>query len=110
MRARAAWVVLGLVLGVVSTARAYFLDKGRNFDVRGRFYSGLNVSTEAAREGPVDFNGKELRHVPDFSPGDIFSQRNFYNPEFDAKLTDYFEWMRTAPGLSLMAPEDFKFR
>ena len=38
------------------------------------------------------------------------SQRNFYNPELDAKLTDYVRWMGNVPGLSLINPEEFKFR
>ena len=44
-----------------------------------------------------------------FSPGDLFSQRNFYNPEFDANLTNYVGWTRKAPGFSLIAPDEFKF-
>ena len=47
---------------------------------------------------------------PQFDPGDIFGQRNFYNPEFDARLTDYMGWMQNVPGLSLISPDDFKFR
>src|SRR6185369_14085270 len=46
----------------------------------------------------------------DFNAGDLGLQRNFYNPEFDAKLTDYLAWTRDAPGLSLFTPDEFKFR
>jgi len=92
-------LVLGLaVLGAGSAAHAYYLDQSRNFDVRLRTYSQVAIATESSRESP-----------PTFSPGDLFSQRNFYNPEFDANLTNYVGWTRNAPGFSLIAPDEFKF-
>ena len=92
-------LVVGVaVLGTGSVARAYFLDSTRNFDVRLRAYSQIAVATESSRESP-----------PSFGAGDFFSHRNFYNPEFDAKLTDYVQWTRGVQGLSLLTPEDFKF-
>jgi len=42
--------------------------------------------------------------------GDLAQHRNFYNPEFDARLTDYLHWTDNVPGLSLLSPDDFKFR
>src|SRR5712691_7089956 len=101
MRIHTRWLGIGLatVLWIESPAHAYFLDKGGNFDVRARIYSQVAVAAESARETP-----------PDFSPGDLFSQRNFYNPEFDAKLTDYVGWTRNVPGFSLFAPDELKFR
>ena len=87
-----------LALGVTAPAQAYFLDEGNHFDLRTRIYSQIAVAAESARETP-----------PTFSPGDLLSHRNFYNPEFDAKLTDYVEWTRGVPGLSLLTPDDFKF-
>jgi hypothetical protein len=39
---------------------------------------------------------------PAYSAGDLAQHRNFYNPEFDAKLTRYFGWMGN--------PDEFKFR
>jgi hypothetical protein len=47
---------------------------------------------------------------PKYRRGDLAQHRNFYNPEFDAKLTDYTHWMRGLDGLSLVAPDEFKFR
>ena len=92
-------LVVGVaVLGTGSVAQAYFLDSTRNFDVRLRAYSQIAVATESSRESP-----------PSFGAGDFFSHRNFYNPEFDAKLTDYVQWTRGVQGLSLLTPEDFKF-
>ena len=47
MRTWAGWLVLGLVaLGSVLRVEAYFLDKGRNFDVRLRAYAQLGILTE----------------------------------------------------------------
>ncbi len=110
---RRAWVravVCGLVLGAASSAHAYFLDETRNFEIRLRAYAGVAIATESSREGPRDpATGRELAHSPDIAPGDILSQRNFYNPEFDAKLTDYTRWTQDVPGFSLISPEEFKF-
>src|SRR5438093_6101688 len=101
MWTRARRLTLGLVvlLGAGSTAHAYFLDHDRNFDVRLRAYSQATVAAEDSREKP-----------PDISAGDILSHRNFYNPEFDANLTKYVRWMSGTPGLSLIGPDEFKFR
>src|SRR3989475_3995878 len=92
-------LVLGLVVLVAgSAAHAYYLDPSRNFGVRLRAYSQVAIAAESSREAP-----------PDFSPGDLFSHRNFYNPEFDANLTDYVGWTRRVGGFSLIAPDEFKF-
>jgi hypothetical protein len=101
MRTRAGRLALGLValLWAGSPSHAYFLDKERNFDVRLRTYTQLGILTEdSSPEGP------------EYSAGDLAQHRNFYNPEFDAKLTDYTRWMRDIPLWSLLAPDDFKFR
>jgi uncharacterized protein DUF1302 len=86
------------VLLAASRSYAYFLDPGRNFDVRLRAYSQASVAAEDTRE------------PPDIRVGDVISQRNFYNPEFDARLSSYVRWMNDVPGLSLLSPEEFKFR
>ena len=99
MRTRAGWLALGLILAAGTNAQAYFLDKGRNFDVRLRAYSQLGILTDSS-----SFEG------PKYEAGDLAQHRNFYNPEFDAKLTDYTAWSRNVPGLSVLAPDDFKFR
>jgi hypothetical protein len=120
MRTRDGWLALGLVLGVGTVANAYFLDKGRNFDVRLRTYAQLTVLAENAGEDdiclvddPTSTNPNDkikLEACLQHQAGDLASQRNFYNPEFDAKLTDYMRWMNEVPGLSFLSPEDFKFR
>src|SRR5213593_1250573 len=104
-------VVFGLVLGAASSVHAYFLDETRNFEIRLRAYAGVAIATESSREGPRDpATGKELAKSPDIKPGDILSQRNFYNPEFDANLSDYAHRLRDVPVLSLLTPDDFNFR
>ena len=99
MRALTWFVVAGVLVLMASPAGAFFLDKGRNFDVRFRGYSQINIAGEDTRDGN-----------PDISAGTLLNQRNFYNPEFDAKLTDYLSWMKNIPGLSLIAPDEMKFR
>jgi hypothetical protein len=92
------------------------------FDLRLRAYTQVAILTEKAREaeGPWpagcdvrDPTGKRMIHLAnclDFSPGDLASHRTFWNPELDATLTDYLHWTEHAPGLSLLTPEELKFR
>src|ERR1051325_6033628 len=123
MRTSAGWLTLGLGLALwaASPAQAYFLDKGRNFDVRLRSYSQLGIMTdssetdwpgnglEAGTKSPSCLeNGKRSTKCR-YSAGDLAQHRNFYNPEFDANLTSYTQWMSGA-GLSLVSPDEFKFR
>ena len=100
MRIRAGWLTLGLVLWAGTPSFAYYLDSGRNFDVRARVYSQLGIMMEdAQKDQPTRYK-----------IGNLAQHRNFWNPEFDAKLTDYTGWMKETPGLSLISPDDFKFR
>jgi hypothetical protein len=95
------------VATVQSTARAYFLDEQRRFDVRVRAYSQWSVLAQSAdRQGCPD----PARCPPQYSAGDLAQIRNFYNPEFDAKLTDFTTWMGETTGLSAIMPDDFRFR
>ena len=100
MRTWAGWLVLGLVLGVASSAQAYFLGGNRNFDLRARVYSQLGIMMDDA----------EKDQPTRYKIGDLAQHRNFYNPEFDARLTDYLHWTDNVPGFSLLSPDDFKFR
>src|SRR5207245_10162310 len=103
-------VVFCHVLGAASSVHAYFLDEARNFEIRLRAYAGVAIATESSREGPRDpATGKELAKSPDIAPGDILSQRNFYNPECDAKLTDYTRRTPDVQGFSLISPEECTF-
>src|SRR5438445_707571 len=114
MRTSARWLTLGLL--VASPSHAYFLDQGRRFDLRFRAYSQLGIMTDSSEKdwpgnGPNTcvVNGKESSKCR-YSAGDLGQHRNFYYPEFDAKLTDYTPWMHEVPGLSLLTPDDFRFR
>src|SRR5690348_14524417 len=74
------WAVLaGLLLipFVGGSARAFYLDDGRNFELRARLY------TEAA----VAADTSEPQTHPARAPFQLISHRTFFNPEFDARLT-----------------------
>ena len=122
MRTSIGWLALAVtaVLGWIADCDAFYLDKGRNFDVRVRAYSQLGIMTEnSARQGcglVKGADGKTLfrddprRCPPEFSAGDLGQNRNFYNPEFDAKLTDFMGWSNNVSWLKWAAPDDLKFR
>jgi hypothetical protein len=104
MRTRAFRIVVGVMLALwASPSSAYYLDKDRDFNVRLRAYSQVAIMTQDSGEGWPTGKGA-------YSAGDLASHRNFYNPEFDAKLTDYTAWLGSTPGLSLITPDEFKFR
>jgi len=126
MRTWAGWLGLVLATGLVaaSPVGAYYLDQSRNFDVRLRTYAQLGIMMENAEtygcqpqwtlkgsNGHRQYlpNGDPRVCPPQYSFGDLAQERNFFNPEFDAKLTDYTTWMKDA-GLSAVAPDEFKFR
>jgi hypothetical protein len=120
----ARWVALGVVVfGCDAVCEAFYLDDGRNFDVRLRAYSQLGIMAEdAAQQGCEPFtatvNGKKVFIPggnpaicpPQYSLGDLGQERNFYNPEFDAKLTQYMRWTNDVPGMGWFTPDDLKFR
>jgi len=108
VRLRVASIALLLVLGAGERSQAYFLDKDGNFDVRLRAYSQLGILTEDSSRDRVP--GVANSQDPKYSAGDLAQHRNFYNPEFDAKLTDYLGWSQRVAGLSLVAPDELKFR
>jgi hypothetical protein len=72
-------VVAILVLALWSPAQAFFLDSGRNFDFRARFYSEAVVAAEDSQP----------QTRPALSTFQLFSHRNFFNPELEGKLTSY---------------------
>src|SRR5438105_3563307 len=116
-------IAVAALVTVGTPSHAYFLDTARNFDVRLHSYSQLGILTDSAEtDWPgVDrvipgstspsciVNGKASKKCA-YHAGDLAQHRNFYNPEFDAKLNDYTRWMNEVPGLSLISPEDLKFR
>jgi len=124
MRTSAGWLalVLGAVLSLGTSSHAYFLDNAHNFDVRLHSYSQLGILTDSSEtDWPGNkgapgtptcvVNGKTNQNSKcRYSAGNLAQHRNFYNPEFDAKLTDYTRWMSGVSGLSLIDPEELKFR
>jgi len=121
MRTQAGWIGLGLlaVLCFSGSSSAYFLDDARRFDVRLKAYSQLSVMTEDSEElspeqkafarsfVPATAPAAQKRAAvlaitpPTYSLGDLAQHRNFYNPEFDANLTDFMQWAKA---------DQFKFR
>jgi len=107
MRTRAGWLAFVLVsLTFITPAAAYFLDSGRNFDVRLRTYAQMGILTTSSEKDlttPIGINRTRIpTKMQGWQPGNVGQQRNFYNPEFDARLTDYTQWMG--------APDEVKFR
>jgi hypothetical protein len=114
-------LVAALSLALARAGHAYYLDSEHRFDVRLRAYAQLGIMAEdsstagcpsaeqlAAAEAIPDRTqrltqlGKLLNHCPpSYSAGDLAQERNFYNPELDANLTDFMQWA---------AADEFKFR
>jgi len=95
-----------------TSAQAYFLDPQRRFDVRVRAYSQWSIMAESSETQVFSGNRRNnpAAPPPSYSAGDLAQIRNFYNPEFDANLTDFTKWMDGIEGLRVFRPEDFKFR
>src|SRR5262245_42331889 len=108
------WLMLGsiVVIAAATPTRpsfAYYLDGEHRFDLRLRAYSQLGILTNSSESpSPSDIR-RALSFVPADSPtqrraivssitpptygsGDLAQHRNFYNPEFDANLTDFMRW------------------
>src|SRR5262245_14702511 len=123
MRMRAGWLnlVLLAVLGFAQTSFAYYLDNDRRFDVRVRAYSQLGILTESSETAGCP-NAEQVTKAyaikdrtqrltrlgtlykdcpPSYHAGDLGQHRNFYNPEFDANLSDFMRWTYA---------DEFKFR
>src|SRR5689334_10159789 len=121
MRTRAGWLglVLFAVLVISRTSSAYYLDDERRFDFRLRSYAQLGMLTEnsetpssAQKAFALSFLGPtatplqrraQVRSItpPDYDAWNLSQQRNFYNPEFDANLSDFMHWAYA---------DEFKFR
>jgi hypothetical protein len=82
-----------------SGARAIYLDEDQNITLRARIYSQASIRIE---DSSVDTE-------PITKRGQLIQHRNFFNPELDAKLNSYLNWMRGG-WLNWMAPDDLRFR
>jgi hypothetical protein len=102
------------VVLLTTSAQAFFLDQERRFDFRMRAYHQASILTESSErdkcDPKTDPTAAGCAPPPKYSAGDLAQLRTFYNPEFDAKLTDFSTWMRDVPGMSYVAPEDLRFR
>src|SRR5262245_5205968 len=121
MRTRAGWLGLGLLAVLVfsGTSSAYFLDNERRFDLRVRAYAQLGVLMEDSETPTPEDRARVLSFLgptatreqkraivrsitpPSYNFGQLGQQRNFYNPEFDANLSDFMHWA---------GADEFKFR
>ncbi len=121
MRSRAGWLglVLCVVVGISRTSSAYFLDDDRRFDVRLRAYSQVSVLTNSSETPSQSDIDQALSFIPANAPlaqkraqiasitppkydaWDLAQHRTFYNPEFDANLSDFMRWAYA---------DEFKFR
>lgn len=90
------WLV-GVALATPSMA--LYIDEGQNFQLRLRAYSRLSIRVEDSDSPP----GGDT--VPVTKMGQMVEHRNFYNPEFEGKLTPYWpSW------LAAFKPDDLSFR
>jgi len=76
-----------------------YLDEDRDVAFRARIYSQASIRLE----------NSSTDTVPRTRTGQLVQHRNFYNPEFDARLTKYTSWMK-GTGLDWLAPEELSFR
>ncbi len=79
--ARLAVGVTVATLVAAQSAWAFYLDEDRNLSFRMRAYAQYSMATEDS----------EIQTDPAKFTGQMMSQRNFFNPEFDAKLTPYLQ-------------------
>jgi hypothetical protein len=83
MRNRASRRVLAMLTAVAASlpcaTQAIYLDGNRDFEIRARFYSEVAVAAEES----------EPQTVPARSPFQLIEHRNFFNPEFEARLARY---------------------
>jgi len=88
-RARVGWMLAATLAAGFLTARsahALFLDEGRNISFRAREYNQATLATENA----LVYSDPGL-----FKAGQLVSQRNFFEPELDAKFLPFlnFSWL-----------------
>ncbi|HVN83950.1 MAG TPA: DUF1302 family protein [Candidatus Binatia bacterium] len=96
------WSWLLVILFAVVSARsatAIYLDEDQTINLRARVYS----------QGAVRINDSQGDTVPRTFSGQLVQNRNFFNPELEAKFTSYTTWMKNA-GLGWLAPDDFSGR
>jgi hypothetical protein len=79
--AQAALLGLALVAFASGSAHALYLDEAHNFSLRVRAYVQAAMATQ----------GAEVQSDPGKGVGQIVSQRNFFNPEFEVRMKPYLD-------------------
>jgi len=106
---RARWCQVGILVSVVGVglarpAGAIYLDEDQTISLRSRIYSQASIrATDSQALGELS------QTTPITKSGQLVQNRNFFNPELEAKLTRYTDWMKTN-GMSFLAPDDFSAR
>ncbi len=105
----AAWAVGFLA----ATSHAVYIDEDQNWSLRMRAYGQAAIRLQDSRSdktlSPVTGGLEESQTVPETKAGQLVQNRFFFNPELDAKLTPYTEWMKKG-WLSWLAPDDLRMR
>jgi hypothetical protein len=94
-----AWLAGGAWCLFAVTAQAIFLDENQNVTLRARIYSQASLRTE----------NSQVFTEPDTKTGQLIQNRFFFNPELDAKLTEYTNFMNGGM-FDWMSPDDLRFR
>ena len=94
-----AWVAGGVLLLAATGAHAIYLDEEQNVTLRARIYS----------QASIRLDNSQVFTEPETKSGQLIQNRNFFNPELDAKLTAYTNWMKGG-WLDWLAPDDLRFR
>jgi Protein of unknown function (DUF1302) len=94
-----AWLAGGVALLIGSGAWGIYLDEDQNITLRARIYSQFSVRSEDS----------QVFTFPDTFTGQLVQNRNFFNPEVDAKLTSYMKFMNGS-WADFMSPDDLRFR
>lgn len=92
-------VAVAVWLASPCRVHAVYLDDAQNISLRARIYSQAAIRT----------NDSQLDTVPSAKRGQLVQHRNFYNPELDAKLTDYVSFLKGGP-LDFLAPDELAVR
>ncbi len=99
MLRRLPWLAGCAGLLLASAAHAIFLDENQNVSLQARIYSQAAIRAE----------NSQVFTNPTTKTGQLVQQRNFFNPELEAKLTPYMNWMNGS-WADWASPDDFRFR
>lgn len=99
MLRRQAWLAGCAVWLLAVGAQALYLDEDQNITLQARIYS----------QAAIRLDDSQVFTIPETKAGQLVQQRNFFNPELDAKLTPYLGWMNGS-WLDWAKPDDFTFR